>query len=70
MENPFKKLFSSGSAEKEAARMDEEKAKRIQELREWRKSVEMGMQMEPHREDAQVLERIDRELAELEGRGN
>lgn len=63
MENPFKKLFS-GSAEREQA----DKAKQLEELREWRKQVEMGMQMETTRGDAEQLERIDAQIAELEGK--
>ena len=75
MENPFVKL-----AKKEEGSMDdnselspsaepmtsEEKQKRLAELRQWKSEVEGGMKMEPHRDDPEMLDRINEEIKKLE----
>ncbi len=63
MENPFVKLVREEFPSEPESVSKEEALKK---LREWRKQVEMGMNMERTREDAQQLEIIDEQIRKIE----
>ncbi|OGN09321.1 MAG: hypothetical protein A3C61_01555 [Candidatus Yanofskybacteria bacterium RIFCSPHIGHO2_02_FULL_39_10] len=67
MENPFKKFFHEDSELAPPRRMEpEEKAKRLAELKEWKRQVEVGASMERVPDDMEQIDKIDEEIRRLE----
>lgn len=75
MNNPFVKLVREGEAMEEdngelvpsaEPMTPEEKQNRLEELKEWRRQVEVGLSQESHPDDAEQLEKIDELIKKLE----
>lgn len=67
MKNPFETISHEDSELAPPKRMEPaEREKRLIELREWKKQVEVGASMERVKDDAERIDKIDEEIRKLE----